>query len=49
MTVARVVVPGLRRFRERFAPGRLYDVSSEAGLRDSPLAEEELNPVPVVA
>ena len=49
MTVARVIVPGLRRFRERFAPGRLYDVSSEMGWRASPPAEEELDPVPVAA
>ena len=49
MPVARVIVPGLRHFWERFAPGRLYDVPVAMGWRDSPLAEEELNPVPVIA
>ena len=49
MPVVRVIVPGLRHFWERFAPGRLYDVPVETGRRDRPLAEEELNPVPVIA
>ena len=49
MPVVRVVVPGLRHFWQRFAPGRLYDVPVEMGRRDRPLAEDELNPVPVIA
>ena len=49
MPVVRVVVPGLRHFWQRFAPGRLYDVPVEMGRCDSPLAEDELNPVPVIA
>ena len=49
MPVARVIVPGLRHFWERFRSGRLYDVPVEMGRRDSRLAEEELNPVPVIA
>ena len=49
MPVARVIVPGLRHFWERFAPGRLYDVPVETGWRDSPAREAELNPVPVIA
>ena len=49
MPVARVIVPGLRHFWQRFAPGRLYDVPVAMGRRDSPLAEDELNPVPVIA
>ena len=49
MPVARVIVPGLRHFWQRFAPGRLYDVPVETGRRDSPLAEDALNPVPVIA
>ena len=49
MPVARVIVPGLRHFWERFAPGRLYDVPVAMGWRDVPLAEDELNPVPVIA
>jgi oxazoline/thiazoline synthase len=43
--VARVIVPGLRHFYRRFAPGRLYDVPVKLGLRDRPLAENELNPL----
>ena len=49
MPVARVIVPGLRHFWDRFAPGRLYDVPVEKGWRERPLAEAELNPVPVIA
>ena len=49
MPVARVIVPGLRHFWERFASGRLYDVPVEMGWRDSPARETELNPVPVIA
>ena len=48
MPVARVVVPGLRQFWERFAPGRLYDVPVEMGWRKGPLAETALNPLPVI-
>ena len=49
MPVARVIVPGLRHFWERLAPGRLYDVPVEMGWRNGPLEEAELNPVPVIA
>ena len=49
MPVVRVIVPGLRHFWERFAPGRLYDVPVETGRRDRALAEDELNSVPVIA
>ena len=49
MPVARVIVPGLRHFWERFAPGRLFDVPVAMGWRDSPLAEADLNPVAVIA
>ncbi len=42
--VVRVIVPGLRHFYRRFAPGRLYDVPVKLGWRDRPLAENELNP-----
>ncbi len=42
--VVRVIVPGLRHFYRRFAPGRLYDVPVKLGLRDRPLSENELNP-----
>jgi oxazoline/thiazoline synthase len=43
--VVRVIVPGLRHFYRRFAPGRLYDVPVKLGWRDRPLKETELNPV----
>jgi bacteriocin biosynthesis cyclodehydratase domain-containing protein len=43
--VARVIVPGLRHFYRRFAPGRLYDVPVRLGLRDRPMPEAELNPI----
>jgi len=43
--VVRVIVPGLRHFYRRFAPGRLYDVPIKLGLRDRPLSEHELNPL----
>jgi len=43
--VVRVIVPGLRHFYRRFAPGRLYDVPVKLGLRDRPTPESELNPI----
>jgi ribosomal protein S12 methylthiotransferase accessory factor len=46
LNVARVIVPGLRHFWPRFAPGRLYDVPVALGWRERPLTEEELNPIP---
>ena len=49
MPVVRVIVPGLRHFWPRFAPGRLYDVPVGLGYRDRPLAESDLNPAPVIA
>ncbi len=45
LPVARVVVPGLRPFWSRLAPGRLYDVPVRMGWLDAPLAESELNPI----
>ncbi|RKN47815.1 TOMM precursor leader peptide-binding protein [Micromonospora endolithica] len=45
--VAKVVVPGLRHFWPRFAPGRLYDVPVALGRRDRPTAEADLNPEPI--
>jgi len=42
--VVKVVVPGLRHFYRRFAPGRLYDVPVKLGWRNRPLSEDELNP-----
>lgn len=43
--VVRVIVPELRHFYRRFAPGRLYDVPVRLGLAERALAEDELNPV----
>jgi ribosomal protein S12 methylthiotransferase accessory factor len=47
LPVAKVIVPGLRHFWARFAPGRLYDVPVRLGWLARPLAEEELNPIPM--
>ncbi|MHB1558908.1 MAG: YcaO-like family protein, partial [Isosphaeraceae bacterium] len=47
LPVAKVIVPGLRHFWARFAPGRLYDVPVSLGWLDRPLAEDELNPIPM--
>ena len=49
MPVVRVLVPGMRHFWARFAPGRLYDVPVRMGRREHPLAEADLNPAPVIA
>jgi ribosomal protein S12 methylthiotransferase accessory factor len=43
--VVRVIVPGLRHVRRRFAPGRLYDVPVKLGLRKRPVREADLNPL----
>jgi hypothetical protein len=43
----KVIVPGLRHFWARFAPGRLYDVPVRLGWLPQPLAEEQLNPIPM--
>jgi bacteriocin biosynthesis cyclodehydratase domain-containing protein len=47
LPVAKVIVPGLRHFWARFAPGRLYNVPVRLGWLPELLAEEELNPVPM--
>ena len=49
MPVTRVIVPGMRHFWARFAPGRLYDVPVGMGRRTRPLGEADLNPAPVIA
>ena len=49
MPVARVIVPGMRHFWARFAPGRLYDVPVSMGRREFPVAEADVNPAPVIA
>ncbi|GAB4304578.1 MAG: TOMM precursor leader peptide-binding protein [Oscillatoriaceae cyanobacterium] len=47
MKVAKVVVPGLRHFWKRLAPGRLYDVPVKMGWLPEPIAESALNPLPI--
>ena len=47
LPVAKVIVPGLRHFWARYAPGRLYQVPVQLGWLPSPLTEEELNPIPM--
>jgi ribosomal protein S12 methylthiotransferase accessory factor len=47
LPVVKVMVPGLRHFWPRFAPGRLYDVPVKLGWRTAPLVEGELNPTPM--
>ena len=47
LRVARVIVPGMRHFWKRLAPGRLYQVPVQLGWLEEAMAEEELNPIPV--
>lgn len=48
LSVAQVIVPGLRHFWPRFAPGRLYDVPVRLGWRSTALGEASLNPAPLL-
>lgn len=45
LPVVRMLVPGLRHFWPRFAPGRLYDVPVRLGRLPRPTRYEDLNPV----
>lgn len=47
LSVVKVIVPGLRHFWMRRAPGRLYDVPVKMGWLAAPLEEKELNPISV--
>jgi ribosomal protein S12 methylthiotransferase accessory factor len=47
MPVVKVLVPGLRHFWPRFAPGRLYDVPVRLGRLAEPTAYQDLNPTPL--
>ena len=47
LPVAKVLVPGMRHFWARLAPGRLYDVPVQLGWLDVPVAEADLNPIPI--
>jgi oxazoline/thiazoline synthase len=45
LPVTKVVVPGLRHFWRRLAPGRLYDVPVKLGWIPRKLEEDEMNPI----
>lgn len=47
LPVVKVIVPGLRHFWPRYAPGRLYDVPVQRGQLSQPSAEAQLNPIPM--
>jgi len=47
LPVVKVVIPGLRHFWKRLAPGRLYDVPVRMGWLAMPLREDELNSIGV--
>ncbi|WP_438486757.1 TOMM precursor leader peptide-binding protein [Streptomyces sp. S186] len=47
LPVVKVIVPGLRSFRARFAPGRLYDVPRSLGRLDHRRSYADLNPIPL--
>ena len=47
LPVVKVIVPGLRHFWPRFAPGRLYDVPVRLGWLTEPTPEADLNPIPM--
>ena len=46
--VVKVMVPGLRHFWPRFAPGRLYEVPVQMGWQVEPTPESELNRLPMI-
>jgi ribosomal protein S12 methylthiotransferase accessory factor len=47
MPVVKVVVPGLRHFWPRFAPGRLFEVPVRLGRLSKQTSYDELNPIPL--
>ncbi|MFB7447791.1 TOMM precursor leader peptide-binding protein [Streptomyces sp. NPDC056194] len=47
LPVVRTLVPGLRHFWPRFAPGRLFDVPVSLGRLPEPTPYEGLNPIPL--
>ncbi|WP_042387076.1 TOMM precursor leader peptide-binding protein [Streptacidiphilus melanogenes] len=47
LPVVKVVVPGLRHFWARFAPGRLFEVPVRTGRLEYPTMYQNLNPIPV--
>lgn len=47
LPVVKTIVPGMRHFWARFAPGRLYDIPVALGRTSGPTPYESLNPVPM--
>ncbi len=47
LKVVKVIVPGIRHFWKRLAPGRLYDIPVQLGWLKKSLKEKELNPFPM--
>lgn len=47
LKVVKVIVPGMRHFWNRLAPGRLYEVPVKLGCLERSLSEDELNPFPM--
>nr|WP_063817990.1 TOMM precursor leader peptide-binding protein [Herbidospora sakaeratensis] len=45
LPVVKVVVPGMRHFWRRLAPGRLYDVPVQLGWLPEPTPEDQMNPI----
>lgn len=43
--VVKVIIPGMRHFWARYAPGRLYDIPVQLGLKLTPTPEYLLNPI----
>ena len=46
-SVVKVIVPGLRHFWPRYAPGRLYDTPVKLGWLPAPIREDDLNPIAI--
>jgi bacteriocin biosynthesis cyclodehydratase domain-containing protein len=47
LPVVKVIVPGLRHFWARYAPGRLFEVPARLGWLPRPLSEDQFNPIPM--
>lgn len=47
LPVVKVIIPGMRHFWARFAPGRLYDVPVTLGRLTRVTRHDELNPIPL--
>ncbi|MFE2022118.1 TOMM precursor leader peptide-binding protein [Streptomyces sp. NPDC059499] len=47
LPVVKVIIPGMRHFWARFAPGRLFDTPLKLGRLEHPVPYEQINPVPL--